>query len=56
MDEIADKYRSGRSLRDLALTYDADAKTIGRRLKAHGVELRQPGGSGRRTGWQRSQL
>lgn len=52
MDEIADKYEAGRSLRSLGLTYNVNPSTIGDRLKKHGVQLRPPGRTAKPESWK----
>jgi hypothetical protein len=42
-DELAQRYRDGASLDDLAILYDCDASRIRRVLVAHGVEIRPRG-------------
>ena len=42
MDEISARYRAGESTGKLGQAFGANARTIGRRLKAAGVEMRVP--------------
>ena len=42
VEAMAEAYRKGASLKDLAAEYGASAETIRKRLKAHGVVFRVP--------------
>lgn len=43
MEELAEKYRAGRPTSALALSYGVAKSTVNVRLRAHGVQLRNPG-------------
>jgi len=43
-DELAQRYRDGASLYDLAILFGCDSSCIRRVLVAHGVEIRPRGG------------